>query len=55
MDTHIRVTIQGVNAETPEFRDRLERFLTVGQPWSEDPNVRISIAVQAGFRLRYLT
>jgi hypothetical protein len=47
MDTHIRITIYGVNAETVDFTERLGQFLAVGQPWSEDPNVRIAVSVQA--------
>jgi hypothetical protein len=47
MDTHIRITIHGVNAETPEFIERLEQFLSVDQPWSGDPNVRVGCMIRA--------
>jgi hypothetical protein len=47
MNTHINIKIHGWNAEGDEFLSRLQRFLADDQPWSDDPNLRITLAIRA--------
>jgi hypothetical protein len=45
VDTHITITIYGVDVAGTDFGERLEHFLHVGQPWSEQ-QLRIGIGIR---------
>ena len=46
VDTRINIIIRGYDATRDGFGERLEHFLSVGQPWSGDPNVRVGFSIQ---------